>query len=523
MASSLARGAGVVGGATVISRVTGMVRDMVIAAYFDRMATDVFFTAFTIPNVLRRLLGEGALTSVLVPVYTDVQVKQGDAPAKRFVSSLFGTGLAVLVSVTLLGVLLSPWIVMAYAWGFQREPEKFSLCVSLTRVMWPYLVFVGLCAIAMGVLNAHRRFFWPAFSQTLMNLAMIGTTILAARWLESQGIRPIWSVAIGVLIGGALMVASQVLPMKRIDRLPSPRLEKHPEVIKVAKLLGPSVIGLGIYQADILLSRLFASLLPEGSVTYLYYCMRLVELPQAVFVMAIAAAALPDLSLAASHDNRDEMKRTYVRSLTMSSFVAVPSVIGLAVLAVPVVAVLFQRGHFTGDMTAKTADALVWIALGIPGVAGVRNTSPVFYALQDTKTPVKMSALSLVLYIGLCLALMWRWQHVGIAAAISAAPTFQFLVQVWFLRRKIGALGLRQALDQLWRHLAAGWVMAGACLPVASLGRWEQGGNLFNIGVLAATLLAAGAAYFLSAWIFGARDARALADGVRRKLRGKSA
>ena len=352
---------------------------------------------------------------------------------------------------------------------------------------------------------------------------MIGSTILAAQWLETQGIHPIWSLAIGVLVGGALMVASQVLPMKRIDRLPAPRLEKHPEVVKVARLLGPSVIGLGIYQADILLSRLFASLLPEGSVTYLYYCMRLVELPQAVFVMAIAAAALPDLSLAASQGNRDEMKRTYVRSLTMSSFVALPSVIGLAVLALPIVAVLFQRGQFTGEMASKTADALVWIALGIPGVAGVRNTSPVFYALQDTKTPVKMSALSLVLYIGLCLALMWRYQHVGIAAAISAAPTFQFLAQVAFLRRKIGPLGLRTALDQLWRHLAAGWVMAGACLAAASFGRWEQGGTLYNAVVLGATLLAAGAAYFVAAWVFDASDARALVDGLRRRLWRKNA
>ncbi|NMC70277.1 MAG: murein biosynthesis integral membrane protein MurJ [Myxococcales bacterium] len=523
MSSSLARGAGVVGGATLVSRLTGMVRDMVIAAWFDRMATDVFFTAFTIPNVLRRLLGEGSLTSVLVPVYTEVQVKQGEAPAKRFVGAAFGTGLAVLLGVTALGILLSPWIVMAYAWGFQSEPGKFSLCVSLTRFMWPYLVFVGLCAIAMGVLNAHRRFFWPAFSQTLFNLSMIGTTILAAGWLESHGIHPIWSLAIGVLAGGALQFASQIVPLRRIDRLPRPRLERHPEVTKVAKLLGPSVIGLGIYQLDILLSRLFASLLPEGSVTYLYYCMRLVELPQAVFVMAIAAAALPDLSLASAKGETDALKRTYVRSLTMSSFVAVPSVVGLAVLAVPVVAVLFQRGAFTWEMTGHTADALVWIALGIPGVAGVRNTSPVFYALQDTRTPVKMSALSLVLYIGLCLALMGPWKHVGIAAAIAAAPTAQFLAQVVFLRRKIGALGLRAAFDQLWRHLASAGVMVAACLPVASLGRWSEGGTLRNTLVLAAALLAGGATYAAAAWVFGARDARALLDGLRRRLRRRAA
>jgi len=481
----------------------------------------VFFTAFTIPNVLRRLLGEGALTSVLVPVYTEVQVKQGDGPAKRFVSAFLGTGLAVLVSVTVLGILLTPWIVMAYAWGFQREPEKFSLCVALTRFMWPYLVFVGLCAIAMGVLNAHRRFFWPAFSQTLFNLAMIGSTMLAARWLTTHGIHPIWSLAAGVLVGGALMVACQILPMKRIDRLPRARFEKHPEVLKVAKLLGPSVIGLGIYQADILLSRLFASLLPEGSVTYLYYCMRLVELPQAVFVMAIAAAALPELSLASAKGEVGEIKRTYSRSLSMSSFVAVPSVIGLAVLAVPIVAVLFQHGKFTWEMTGHTADALVWIALGIPGVAGVRNTSPVFYALQDTRTPVKMSALSLVLYIGLCLALMGRYGHVGIAMAISAAPTAQFLAQAWFLRRKIGMLGLRRVLDQVWRHVAAGWVMAGACLVAAAPGRWEEGFTARNALVLGGAMVAAALTYFLAAWVFAAHDARALVGGLRRRLGGR--
>jgi len=521
--SSLARGAGVVGGATLVSRLTGMARDMVIAAWFDRMATDVFFTAFTIPNVLRRLLGEGSLTSILVPVYTEVRVRQGEAPAKRFVAAALGTGLAVLLGVTALGILLSPWIVMAYAWGFQSQPGKFSLCVALTRVMWPYLVFVGLCAIAMGVLNAHHRFFWPAFSQTLFNLSMIGTTILAAGWLESHGVHPVWSLAVGVLVGGALQLASQIAPLRRLDRLPRPRLQRHPEVTKVAKLLGPSVIGLGIYQLEILLSRLFASLLPEGSVTYLYYCMRLVDLPQAVFVMAIAAAALPDLSLASAKGETDTLKRTYVRSLTMSSFVSVPSVVGLAVLAVPAVAVLFQRGAFTGEMTGHTADALVWIALGIPGVAGVRNTSPVFYALQDTKTPVQVSALSLVLYVGLCLAWMGPWKHVGIAAAMAAAPTVQFAAQVILLRRKIGAIGLRAVLDQLWRHLAAAWVMVGACLPIASFGRWSDGGSLRNTLVLAATLVAGGTAYATAAWIFGARDARTLFDGLRRRIRRRPA
>jgi putative peptidoglycan lipid II flippase len=516
--SSIVRGAGIVGGATVASRVTGMIREMVIAAYFDRMATDVFFTAFTIPNVLRRLLGEGALTAVMIPIYTEVQVKEGDVAAKRFVSSLLGTGLAVLVSVTLLGILLSPWIVMAYAWGFQRDPGKFSLCVSLTRFMWPYLVFVGLCAIAMGVLNAHRRFFWPAFSQALFNLAGAGAAILGAGWFAARGIHPVWSLVVGVLVGGVLQLACQVLPLKRVDRLPRPRLEKHPQVAKVARLLGPSVIGLGIYQLDVLLTRFFGSLLPEGSISYLNYCMRLVELPQGVFVMAIAAAALPELSLAGAHGDRDEMKRTWLRSLSLSSFVAIPSVIGLAVLAVPVVAVVFQRGQFTWEMTRNTADALVWMALGIPGVAGVRNTSPFYYALQDTKTPVKTSAASLVLYVGLCLSLMWPFRHVGIAAAIAAGGTAQFAVQLVLLRRKIGALGLHRLLGDVLRHAAAGAAMGGVCLAVALPGRWEEGSTARNIGVLAAALLAGGLAYLAAAWALRAPDARALVDALRRRL-----
>ncbi|MBI5499443.1 MAG: polysaccharide biosynthesis C-terminal domain-containing protein, partial [Deltaproteobacteria bacterium] len=245
------------------------------------------------------------------------------------------------------------------------------------------------------------------------------------------------------------------------------------------------------------------------------------ELPQAVFVMAIAAAALPELSLASAKGEVGEIKRTYARSLSMSSFVAVPSVIGLAVLAVPIVSVLFQHGAFTREMTGHTADALVWIALGIPGVAGVRNTSPVFYALQDTRTPVKMSALSLVLYIGLCLALMGRYQHVGIAMAISAAPTAQFLAQAWFLRRKLGARGLRRVLDQVWRHAAAGWVMAGACLIAAAPGRWEEGFTARNALVLGGAVVAAALAYFLAAWVFAAQDARALLGGLRRRLGGR--
>jgi putative peptidoglycan lipid II flippase len=514
---SIVRGAGIVGGATLLSRFAGMARDMVVAATFSPWVTDVFFTAFTIPNVLRRLLGEGSLTAVLIPVYTEVEVKQGEAAARRFTAAAFGTGAAVLLAVVALGVLLSPWIVMGYAWGFTEDPEKFSLCVAMTRLMWPYLLFVGLCAIAMGVLNAHRRFFWPAFSPVLLNLSIIGTTLLGAGALEANGWHPAWALPIGVVLGGALQFASQVIPLRRIDRLPRPRFERHPEVAKVARLLGPSVIGLGLYQVDILLSRLFASMLPEGAVTYLYYAMRLVEMPQAVFVMAIAAAALPDLSVARAHDDPDEMKRTWRSALSMSSFVVAPALVVLTVLSVPVVAVILQRGRFDAAMTEATAAALVWVALGIPGVAGVRNTSPFFYALQDTRTPVKISAVTLVLYVGLCLSLMWPFGHVGIAAAIGAAGTLQFVMQVILLRRKVGPLGLREVAGRAVRHAGAAAVAAVAAWGVARLGRWAEGSTWANAGVLFAALGAAAAAYLGAAALLGAPELRTLRNAVRRR------
>lgn len=521
--AQIARGAAVVGAGTLGSRILGMVRDVVIAAHFDRGTTDVFFTAFTIPNVFRRLLGEGAMTPAIVPVYTGVRAGEGEGAARRFVGSAFGLGFVLLVAVALLGAVFSPWIVTVYAWGFQRDPEKFSLCISLTRALWPFLVFIGLCAIAMGILNAHRRFFWPAFSPALLNLAIIAATLAGASRLDAAGHNPVWALAIGVLLGGALQFAAHLLPLRRIDRLPAPSLRSGPAIRQVAGLLGPSVLGMALYQVDILLTRFFASMLDEGSVTYLFYAARLVELPQALFAMAVATAALPRLSQAEAASDRDETKRTWRRSVSMSSFVALPAFAALAVLAEPVVAVLFQRGEFDREMTVHTASALVWCAAGIPGVAGVRNTTQLFFALRDARTPVRLSFLNLVVFVTLCLLLMWHLGHVGIAIASGVTPNVQFAVQLAVLRRRIGPLGLREVAADAIRHAVAAAAMVGACLAAALPARWEEGGTIRNAALLAAVLAAGGAAYFGAAWALGTSDARALAAAVRRGIGGREA
>jgi putative peptidoglycan lipid II flippase len=278
-----------------------MVRDMVIAAVFSAWATDAFFIAFTIPNVLRRLFGEGSLNAAVVPVYTELGVKGTEEEQARFVRALLGAWLTILILVSIVGVLAAPWIVRLYAWGFSVDIEKLDLTILLVRIMFPYILFMGLVALSMGILNVHGRFFVPAFSPFFWNLAMIVTAVSLAPMLEQRGIEPVVSIAVGVLLGGLLQVIWQLPALAKVGRVVFPSLNlRHPQLLKVFKLMLPMTLGFGLYQIDILLSRLFASFLPEGSVSYLYYGMRLIDLPQAVFLLAIGSAVMPQLSRAAA-------------------------------------------------------------------------------------------------------------------------------------------------------------------------------------------------------------------------------
>ncbi len=520
-ATSVVRSAGAFGVATLASRALGMVRDAVIAAVFSTLATDAFFVAFTIPNVLRRLLGEGSLNAAVVPVYTEVGESQDPLRAVRFVRSLLGVWLVILIVVSAAGIAAAPWIVRVYAWGFADDPEKLGLTVTLTRIMFPYILFMGLVALAMGVLNVHGRFFVPALSPFFWNLAMIASALGLAPVLHRWGIPPVVSIAVGVVAGGVLQLVWQLPALGKARRLVWPSFDlKNPDLRKVFRLMVPMTFGFGLYQIDILFSKLFASFLPEGSVSFLYYGMRVVDLPQAVFLLAIGTAVLPALSRAAARDRPDEMKSAYGDALSLSLYVALPAAVGIMVLAEPVCSVLFLRGRFDASMLEGTSLALVCMAPGIVGTAGVRVTTPAFFSRSDTRTPTIVGATNLAIYLACCAALMGPLEHLGLAVALSVAPITQFAQLAYALRRKVGKLGLRQVAASFLRSMAGCAVMAAAAWGIARLGKWQDGGRfLTNSAVLLVAVVVGAILYAGVTRLLGSSEVAIIAGALRRRVR----
>ena len=293
----IVRRAGVVATGTLSSRILGAVRDAVVAAVFALGATDAFWLAFTIPNALRVLLGEGAVSAAFVPVFTEAREREGMARAKEFYRNLIGAMAVVLLVVTLIGIVGAPWIVKGYAWGFQRDEALFATTVALTRLLFPYIFLMGISALMMGALYASKRFAAPAFAPALLNISLIAAALLLAPLFLEFGWPAIFALAVGALLGGALQIVAQLPSLRKEKLIVRPRIGfSDIYVRKCARLMVPLLAGLGVYQLNVLLSRLFASFLPTGSVSYLYYGQRLAEIPQGMFALAIASAALPSLS-----------------------------------------------------------------------------------------------------------------------------------------------------------------------------------------------------------------------------------
>jgi hypothetical protein len=315
----IVRRAGVVATGTLSSRILGAVRDAVVAAVFALGATDAFWLAFTIPNALRVLLGEGAVSAAFVPVFTEVREREGMARAKEFYRNLIGAMAVVLLVVTLFGIVGAPWIVKGYAWGFQRDEALFATTVALTRLLFPYIFLMGISALMMGALYASKRFAAPAFAPALLNISLIAGALLLAPLFLQFGWPAIFALAVGALLGGALQIVAQLPSLRKENLIVRPRIGfSDIYVRKCARLMVPLLAGLGVYQLNVLLSRLFASFLPTGSVSYLYYGQRLAEIPQGMFALAIASAALPSLSDAVAKGDEEEAKRLFRHALRLS-------------------------------------------------------------------------------------------------------------------------------------------------------------------------------------------------------------
>ncbi len=517
----IVRRAGVVATGTLTSRILGAVRDAVVAAVFALGATDAFWLAFTIPNALRVLLGEGAVSAAFVPVFTEVREREGMARAKEFYRNLVGAMAVVLLVVTVAGVAGAPWLVKGYAWGFQRDEALFETTVALTRLLFPYIFLMGISALMMGALYASKRFAAPAFAPMWLNICLIGAALLLAPMFVEFGWPAIFALAIGALLGGALQIVAQLPSLAKEKLIIRPRVGfRDIYVRKCARLMVPLMAGLGVYQLNVLLSRLFASFLPTGSVSYLYYGQRLAEIPQGMFALAIASAALPSLSDAVAKGDEEEAKRLFRHALRLSLFVAVPATVALVVLAEPAATVFFGRGHYDAAAIHETTRSLVWQASGIWAVASVRTIVPMFHAHNDTRTPVIASAFNLVVFVGLSLALMGPMQHAGLAAATTAAAVTQLVALLWLLRKRSGDLGMAEVRSSALRVLVASGVMGGVVWAGARFGHWEKGGNdPRNLAVFAVTVLVGLGTYLAVAAALGSPELRDLRAAIQRRVR----
>lgn len=518
----IARRAGVVAGATLVSRVLGVARESVMAACFPKEWIDLWVVAFTIPNTLRGLFAEGGTSAAFVPIYSELRAKEGEARAREFQSHASGALALTLAIVSIVGVVASPLILLGFASGYATDPDRWSALIALTRWVFPYIFFMGMAALAAGVLNAHRRFAVPALAPSLLNVAQIAAPFTMIPLALALGLPAIGALALGALVGGVLQVIVQWPAMVRAKVWATPRPSfADPAVRRATALLGPVTLGLGVYQLNLMLSRTLASWLPEGSQSYLWFSQRLVEIPQGVFAIAFATALLPTLSDQRARGEDDELKRTFRDALRTMLFVAVPIGVLLAVLAEPITCVLYQRGEFGRLETIETARALAWQSLGVWAIASVRVVVPVFHAHNDTRTPVIASAANLISFaaLGVGLSRGTPLGHQGIAIAISLAGAVQLVILMTLLRRKIGALGLGEVLASAARILAACVAMSAAGWGVAQLGAFDDGADLLDVIVLAGALIASGLAYLATAALLRAPELERVTAAVRRRLR----
>ncbi|MBI3325488.1 MAG: murein biosynthesis integral membrane protein MurJ [Nitrospinae bacterium] len=436
--------AGVVGLATTLSRVLGFMRDIVIARIFGAsMAADAFFVAFAIPSLLRRVVGEGSLSVSIVPVVTEYARRKGRGELWDLSNALFCAMALLLLVLTGVGMLAAPWIVPALVPGFWASPEKLGLTIALTRLMFPFLFFIGLASVAMGVLNSLGHFAAPALAPVALNVAMITCALGVSPYLET----PIYGLAAGVLLGGALqfllqapVLARRGLPLRLVWNW------RHPGLARIMWLTLPALFGLAVAELNALVDRWIASFLPEGSVSYLYYGNHLMQFPLAIFGTAMSVAVLPVLSAHAAQRDLAGLSQSVAFAIRVLLFLTVPATVALSVLRVPIVTVLFQRGEFGPQATEGTASALLYYTLGLCAYAGLKVVVPAFYALQDTKTPVRIGAYAMLLNIALSVALMFPLQHGGLALATSLSAFFNVGVLVGLLRRRIGRLQGRMIL-----------------------------------------------------------------------------
>jgi len=513
----IAAATGVVGAATFLSRILGYLRDMVIAYFFGAgMATDAFFVAFRIPNTLRRLFGEGSLTVSFIPVFSEYLYHQERKNWEKLVNEAFTVLAIVLAGISILGIVFAPGVARILAPGFESL-EKFRLTVLLIRIVFPYLFFIGLVALCMGILNTLGHFAAPALAPALLNISMIACVFLLFRHVYP----PVMTLAIGVVVGGIAQLIFQIpfLIKKGIWFRPGFHFWTNPGIRKIGTLMLPGVIGTAVAQINIFVSMILASFLREGSISFLYFAYRLIEFPLGIFAVAVGTAALPSFSKLVAQNRSNEFRETIDFSIRLVFFLTIPAAVGLIVLRVPIVHLLFQRGAFDFHMTLMTAQALLFYAVGLWAIAGARIVAPAFFAIQDMRSPVKAAILALIANLLCGLLLMVPLRHSGLALANSLAATLNFLFLIGLLTKKVGVLAWARTLRSLFKTVLASLPMAIVAFWLSRLGEWGEAGlSIHSAGVLAISILGGAAAYIGTSLMVKSEEAFFLFSILRKRV-----
>ncbi|WP_028492471.1 murein biosynthesis integral membrane protein MurJ [Thioalkalivibrio sp. ALE19] len=507
----LFRSTAVVSGMTMISRIMGYLRDMVLAVTFGASAaTDAFFVAFRIPNFLRRLFAEGAFNQAFVPVFAEFREKRGREALRDLLDHTAGALLGAVAIVTLLGILAAPALIWIFAPGLAQEAGRQDLAADMLRITFPYLLFISLTAMAAGILNSIGRFAVPAFTPVFLNLALIA----AALWLAPMFAEPVVALAWGVFIAGALQLAFQIPFLWRAGLLPRPRFRRaHEGVRRIVKLMLPAILGTSVVQINLLVDTLIASFLVAGSISWLYFGDRFVELPLALFGIAIGTVILPRLAKQFNEERPEAFGRTLDWALRTAMLVALPAMAGLVVLAVPILATLIQYQEFTPHDTHMTALALAAYSLGLPGFILIKVLAPGFFARQDTKTPVRIAIIAMLwnMLLNGLFVLPWYLSgvpgaHAGLALATSASA----YINAGLLYRGLVREGIYRpgpALRRLRYGLPVALAVMVAVLVVLSpaLDAWTDW-SIPERGTALTGLIAAGVASLgVTLWLAGLR------------------
>ena len=501
---NLLRALATVSGMTLLSRILGFVRDFVVARAFGAgVETDAFFVAFRLPNLLRRMFAEGAFSQAFVPILAEYKNKRGEAETHRLVNHVAsGLGLVVLL-VSILGAIAAPLIIYATAPGFSADAGKFELTVQLTRITFPYIFFMSLVALAGGVLNTWSRFAIPAFTPVLLNLSFIAMALLAAPYFDP----PVMALGWAVFIGGLAQVLLQLRPLANIGMLPRFSLDfSDPGVRRILKLMAPAILGVSVSQISLLINTVFASFLPSGSVSWLYYADRLMEFPAGMLGVALGTILLPSLSKMHADEKPAEFSSLLDWGLRLTLMITLPAALGLALLAVPLIATLFHHGAFTANDVFQTRTALIAYSVGLAGLILLKVLAPAFYARQYIRTPVKIALISLTATQLMNLVFIGPLQHAGLALSIGLASCINAGMLYRGLRKR-GVYQPQPGWGLFFVKLLAALGVLGVAVwfTVGSDSLWLQASGLERLARLSALVIGGMAVYFATLFALGFR------------------